>query len=594
LRNRPFRADSLAATLQSSGTLRRHEGTLAVEITQLERAGAALGDGRVELQASADLDTASLQGQVKSQGRAAPDLFARVRTTFDRGARRLAFDLDASLARIEPIAPLLEVSWRGLGTDGLTLSIGLHGALAGLVDAVGADGVVRMNPSPLQQLAGSAALKLAATHLAYRAEDRSVEAPALSWSGRLEASGDARALHGELHLSEVHAALGPLRYDLADLHDALEARLPGDPRLGELEVEERIGLRALRQELAPAYATSDLSLSFKASRDREGLIRVPELHLENRAAGTAIDLHGGLDLGEDRRSFSMSGTLEQDLAKAWRAPQEFIGRGALTTEVAVESGDLRRFQTTAAVRIKDGYVELPRRHVKAEAIDGEIPVVTEFFLGKRGLHSTRDAEPNSYSELRFADQHPRLSRRSYLSVARITTPWAMVAPLAGNLVIDHRTLSVSQLELGVREGRVSGRATVLLRGLDSTAELDLRASGVKSSRGEPFDGNVAVEVSMRQRSVQGRAEILRIGSRHLLDVLDLVDPPRADAAINRVRRALQLGYPDHVRLSFNRGFASAKITLGGIARLLKIDEIRGIPMGPIIDRLISPLLHEEE
>jgi hypothetical protein len=594
LHDRPFSAEALAATLRSGGTLRRHEGTLTVEVTELKRGREALGDGRVDVHLNADLDAASLSGEATSRGTAAPDLEAKVRTAFDRATRRLSFDVDASLARIEPIAPLLHFSFRGLGTKGLTLSVGLHGALGGLIDGVGADGTVRLDPSPLRRLTGSAAVTIAGTHLQYRDQDRSVASPALSWSGRIDADRDVRELRGALHVGEVHVALGPLRYDAADLRDALSARMQGDPRHGEVEVEERIDLGALRQEVAPAYPTGDLSLSFKASRDRDGLIRVPNLQLENRAAGTSVELRGGLDLGEDRRSFSMTGTLKQDLAKAWRAREEFIGRGALTTDVAVESGDLRRYQTTASLRIKDGHVELARQHFKAEAIDGEVPVVTEFFLGKRGLKSTRDAEPNSYSELRFADQHPRLSRRSYLSIARIETPWATVAPLAGNLVIDHRTLSMSQIELGVREGRVTGRATILWHGLDSTAEVDLRASGVKSSRGEPFDGNVAVEVSLRQRSVQGRAEILRIGSRHLLDLLDVVDPPRADAAINRVRRALSLGYPEHVRLSFNRGFASAKITLGGIAGLLRIDEIRGIPMGPIIDRLVAPLLLVEE
>src|SRR6185369_964275 len=129
-----------------------------------------------------------------------------------------------------------------------------------------------------------------------------------------------------------------------------------------------------------------------------------------------------------------------------------------------------------------------------EAADGEIPVLRDMVLDKGGLRPLREeVEINSYSELRFSDQHPLLARRSYLSVARVETPWATVAPLAGNLVIDNNVVSMSQLELGVRGGRVSGRAVVAWQGLDSKIQLNARASGVRSSRGEPFDGNTAVE-----------------------------------------------------------------------------------------------------
>jgi len=125
-------------------------------------------------------------------------------------------------------------------------------------------------------------------------------------------------------------------------------------------------------------------------------------------------------------------------------------------------------------------------------------------------------------------------------------------------------------------------------------QLRVRASDVKSSHGEPFDGNAAVAVSTRDRNVDGRAEILRIGKRHLLDLLDLHDPHHADPAVNRIRRALALGYPEHVRLSFKHGFADAKIDLGGLGRLFRIEELRGIPMGPIVDKVMSPMQRKEE
>jgi hypothetical protein len=191
--------------------------------------------------------------------------------------------------------------------------------------------------------------------------------------------------------------------------------------------------------------------------------------------------------------------------------------------------------------------------------------------------------------LRFADQHPLLSRSGFMSASSITTPHISIAPLAGNLSIHQNVFAMSQLEMGVRGGRITGQCLLDWQGEHSTLEARVRATGVQSSRGEPFDGNAAVVISGKDRSVNGRAEILRIGNRHLLDLLDLGDPHHADPATNRVRYALGLGYPKHVRVSFNHGFGRLSITMGGPARLLSIDEIRGIPMGPIVDRMFDSL-----
>jgi hypothetical protein len=38
------------------------------------------------------------------------------------------------------------------------------------------------------------------------------------------------------------------------------------------------------------------------------------------------------------------------------------------------------------------------------------------------------------------------------------------------------------------------------------------------------------------------------------------------------------------------GLLSAAIELGGVAGVVRIDEIRGIPLGPILERYIAPVL----
>ena len=119
-------------------------------------------------------------------------------------------------------------------------------------------------------------------------------------------------------------------------------------------------------------------------------------------------------------------------------------------------------------------------------------------------------------------------------------------------------------------------------------------SGVQSSpRSEPFDGNIAVAISATPIAPSmGAPRSLRIGERHLLDLLDFQqDPLHVDPAMNRIRTALAFGYPDSLRLVFDHGFAERPPRArSGSRASISIGELRGIPMGPIVDKMLAPLL----
>jgi translocation and assembly module TamB len=201
---------------------------------------------------------------------------------------------------------------------------------------------------------------------------------------------------------------------------------------------------------------------------------------------------------------------------------------------------------------------------------------------------------NPYAMLRFADQHPLLSHRSFLSIARVRTPFVDIAPFAANFKVEQNIISLSQVEMGVRGGSITGNSVVEWDGEDSKVHAEVRASNVQSSHGEPFDGNAALLIDVGDRSIEGRADILRIGRRHLYDLLDLEDPHRADPAMNRIRSALELGYPDRVRISFRHGFASAGVSFGGLASLARVDDVRGIPVGPLMERAVRSFKPQDE
>ena len=262
----------------------------------------------------------------------------------------------------------------------------------------------------------------------------------------------------------------------------------------------------------------------------------------------------------------------------------------MTVEASVVSPDLSLLRVRAAMKARDVTASMRHAGLEVEGANGDVPITVALVVDKDGVALNRDEGPSPYSMLRFADQHPLLSRTGFISIGSLKTPFVTIAPLAGNLAIEQNVVSLRQFEMGVRGGSITGQCALDWEGPKSTLELHVRATGVQSSHGEPFDGNVAVAVSPADRTVEGRAEIVKIGPRHLLDLLDMEDPMRVDPAMNRIRTALAFGYPKRLRLVFDHGFASARLELGGLARLVSIGELKGLPMGPIVDKFLAPVL----
>jgi translocation and assembly module TamB len=344
----------------------------------------------------------------------------------------------------------------------------------------------------------------------------------------------------------------------------------------------------------PEGPLGDLALDLSADRSAEGVVHISDLKIGNVRGGTALAVTGNVDVGEGRHSLALTAKLDQDLAPLSTVPNRFRGQGKVTLDANVTSPDLASYRVRAAVKGSDVTVSLPREGIEVHAANGEVPVDVVLDTGSGGLALRRTEGRSPYSMLRFADQHPMLSRTGFLSIASVKTPFFAIAPLVGNLEVEQTVISLRQFEMGVRGGRITGQCSVDVDGAKSTLELHVRASGVQSSHGEPFDGNIAVAVSFADRTVDGRAEILRIGPRHLLDLLDMQDPLHVDPAINRIRGALAFGYPDKLRLVFDHGFASAHLELGGLAHLISIGELRGIPMGPLVDRMLAPVFQAQE
>ncbi|EPX64964.1 hypothetical protein D187_000389 [Cystobacter fuscus DSM 2262] len=581
-------ASNLAVVMRSRGDAWRHKGELDLRVEGLRVGENDAGPQHQTLTLDLDRRKPSLQLGLTSHEGLKIALDAAL--AFDRKARALRCDIKGDLPPLGALSPLLAKARvpAELDPSRLALNVELHGTLLGVITDIAADGTPSLVPAPLRTGSFEGTVVVDARGIRWRQEGRSINLPALHWRVESHAEGSRRIVHSNLAVEKLSVGMGDRRLSFADVSSDTTATIPEKWEADEIELKQHLKVRSLEQRPALPYPVQDLEGSFSARREPNGVIHIPDLQLSNAGTSTWLKARGRLELGDDRRRLAVRGELEQDLSKLAQ-PGLLESSGKVTVNFQVASPNLVVFRTLSELLLQNVNLKLPGSGVAVERLDGNVPLTENVEFTEGRVRLLNDIDVNPYSMLRFADQHPLLSRNGFMSVGSITTPLISIAPLAGNLSINQNMVSLSQLEMGVRGGRITGQCMLDWQGKHSTLEAHVRATGVKSSRGEPFDGNAAVVISGKDRSVNGRAEILRIGNRHLLDLLDLEDPLHTDPATNRVRYALGLGHPEHVRVSFNRGFGRLSITMGGLARLLSIDEIRGIPMGPIVDRAINSL-----
>ncbi|HEY3594629.1 MAG TPA: hypothetical protein VGL13_12170, partial [Polyangiaceae bacterium] len=589
----PARVPDVTLDFHSDGSAAKHEAELTA------RAGSVVIDktelGADELQMSLTVDRSKPALAVKIANHGAMDSELDGSFGFDSSDRAVTYELAGRLAKLAPILPLLN-SLPGLAHfdfESFGLRLQSRGRVTGVISRIDGQSIV-VAPDPARTLGAKGTAQFEMTKFRWAEGDRAITVPAGTLRTSFHGEGQHRSMESDFSADDVEIGLGRHRLSIAGLRDETAASWIGSFGDGAAEVSHRASIREVQQNFYPTYPVANVTTSLAARLDAEGVFKVSAFRLENAAGGSTITLTGGVDLSADQRRLSLRTTIDQDLSRFSTRPERFTGSGKAGVELSVESPDFRVFHSRARVSLEGATIRLPRSGIVLENVDGEVPIVTDVALGQHGPELLRDAHLNPYAVLRFADQHPLLSHRSFLSIGSVTTPMVSIAPFAANLRIEQNFFSLSQLEMGVRGGSVTGSGILDWNGGKTQVHADLHATGVQSSHGEPFDGNASLVIDMGDHSVEGRADILRIGSRHLLDLLDVQDPHRANAQLNRIRGALSLGYPERVRIAFKHGFMSAGVSLGGLARLVSIDDVRGIPIGPLMERMMRSFKPPEE
>jgi hypothetical protein len=560
---------SLKLTLAGHGSTEVHAGTLGLTCARCVLGPAALGDERLTAAFELDRLAPKLRAQLDAGGPLGPDVHGLVTLGYLKAEHRTRLDANLTVSRLGSLAPLVE----GTPASRVDLTrLGLSVRATGTAPGRGLD---------LETATGSIDATL--THLLWEDGERSVEVPSLWLEAQLERSAEGQQLSATLRGDSLELALGENTATLLNLAVGLEAQLASASPKATGALGMTVG--EVKQDFAPAYPVRGLRISAAGARDEQGLLTLSRSTLVNEAAGTALWLEGALALDPRRSKATAQAELTQDLSLAWRDPKVFEGKGTAVLRLGVHSADLREFHTSGSLLLDGVDAQLPAG--AAEAVQGELPFAMDFVSDAKGVHPLRTAHVNPYALLRFQDQHPMLKSQSFLTVQKLTTPQVTLGPLAANVQLVEGVLYLSQLELGLSGGQVTGEMAVDMNEKDPRVRANVRATGVKSQGGDVFSGNAALAISLRDHSIDGRAEVLQISRRQLLTLLDLSDPHHVSASTNRLRSVLTFGYPERVHILFNHGFATAKVTFGGAAGLVKLDELRGIPVESLMDRYLT-------
>jgi translocation and assembly module TamB len=612
LKDETLSATVLDATASIDGSLRKQTMSLTLEPQGLTLEDERLGSGKLALQASWDLSRPSVELHVDGKGDALPEGKLALSASIDRKTRVVTYSADGSLIHLAALEPFLAQSddhWVDLSD--LRVGLTSKGTLSGIIKSVDKQGVPELERRAWLRVSGDGETDLTLEQVHYvDVSGVDLTVPKMGVHAKVRAEGEHRTLEVDAHIARASLEADDHRLDLTELRDKITMSATGDPRSADLEATHTLTIGKLVQDWVKAYPIANLSWSGHARRGSDGTLHVDQVVLDNPGGGTRLSLHGALILprmlgrGDSKavplvgfRSMTVQLQLEQSLGNISGDPQNFRGGGSLALTADVASGDLHRFHIVSSTNLRKATVELPQKKMSFVGLDGTLPVTEDLRLDKKKMTFAEIRETNQYPTLRFSDQHPFLSGSGGLSADKITVGNLTLTKVAGNLRLQRNLFAIDQLEAETRGGHITGQCLLAMKGIKSTVQMRLRMTGIEALHGgvkERFDGNTALVLSVADRTIEGRAEILRIGRNHLYDLLDQYDPHHSDGATNRVRTALELGYPDHVRILFERGFASYSITFGGLARLVKVSDVKGIPTGPLVDKYLGPLFALEK
>jgi translocation and assembly module TamB len=564
-------------------------------------AGPIVAQARAE--GAVDAGTLGLTTSLRGAAGAAVDLELDAR--FQRPDQRLVYRAKLATEKLDAFAALLPDATER-GARGVRPGARLHATASGDFTGVlrsGTGALPTLTEAPWASARGSQVFGVELLGLDYREPRGSLVVPALriqlesahraNGAGRISASVVAESL--DLALSGASLRLGKLEQKLV-------ATFEQPPQLGRMDLSSKLLLASASQSYVPGYQARNLRLESEIEVDRLQSFFIRELLLDNPASGTRLRSSGTLERGAlstragaddtliGREALQIDGRLTQELPPLVEAGLASSASGRLEVPFRLESGGLLGYRLLARLEAHEVAFANPDQSLVVEDLRGVIPVIEEFALLPSGLVLSGGPRASPLSETRFFDVHPFLAGDDYVTARSIKFRGETLGPLAANLRVDRTDFALDQLQAGYRGGQIVGQVRAAYRAGDPIVRLRLNVTGLRTKKsGGVLDANAALSFVPAALTLDGKVQVVRASREHLLEMLDVLDPFHEMMNANRVRRALGFGYPKFVRFALRDGAVDAKVELGGIASWVRIDEIKAIPLGPILQRYVAPL-----
>lgn len=594
---RRIRAESLGLHLVHRHGQHIDRGTLRLRLERPSVEEATL-DGAIEANMTLTLDRARGTGSLRTTLDALQERTLALALDLRRERDgRLHHELEVDVAHLGPWAPLvgeLSSTPPGLVLEQLTAHLVSHGDTLGLLDR-------DFMPAPAWQARSDTTFHagLEVQHLVHHLDGEDTKAP------RVSVTIDAGVLHGAVSLAarlevpSLEVDVGTQHVVLTGVHQTLWLRSETDPDAGLLHLDLDGTIDELEQNLWPPWQPSAVHLTIDGSLDRLAALTIDSLRLESPASGTRLELSkklrgegAGSALDAAAPRLQLQGKLTQDLSKLGGAPLTFQGQGTVAVGLSVQSADLSLFRVRGKVDLTDVGVTLPARHFIVEGATGSVPFEEAFTLDPtRGVQLVIATPRSAFNRARSKERQPMPGAAGALSLRRLRWKDLELSPVVASLELEPNRFSLHKLKAERGNARIAGQLFVDFRPGEEVVTFRGTLTGLeRKGAATPLDANAAFTFLPRRLELDGRVQVVRTSKEHLLDLLDVIDPHHEVGSLNQVRSAMALGYPRAVQLDFSDGLLSMNVAFGGLAGLFDLGTVRGVSLGPFLNRYLAPAL----
>jgi hypothetical protein len=423
----------------------------------------------------------------------------------------------------------------------------------------------------------------------------------------LEANERQGTVQAEARLQVPRAELAETRhhFSVRNLETRLRCLSQGPVGEGHLTLDVDGRVQQIDQDVLFAYPMRDVSLSGRLVLKDSDTIDLQRFVVENKRGGTRLELSKHLTsappstraksakaMSGGPQRLALKGKLVQDLARLNLASDKVKARGRLVVPFSVDSGDGSLYRVQATLKLENVDVDLPPAQLSVHGVRASIAVEEAVeWTPESGLTLLPYTDRNAFARVRFQDLQPFL-KDSTIEVARLRWKHFEAGPAAGSLRIERNVFSVDKLRIEKDDALISGQLVVDYLPGAERVQFRGNVTGLRTEGSdELLDANASIVFNPSRLELEGRMQIVRVSKKHLLELFDLVDPYREDGSMNSLRRALSYGYPKRVSIGFLQGLMSMQVELGGmIGSFLQVSEIRGVPLGPFMNRHVAPLV----